>query len=72
MLETAKKIRCQNAMTTLSKSQTENAIKIPSTSQKAVLENETVKILTFPNLFSFENTKKINRVSIQYFQMSCD
>ena len=63
MLETAKKIRCENATITLSKNQTENAMKIPSTSQKAVLKNETVKILTFPNLFSFENTKKINRVS---------
>ena len=72
MLETAKKIRCENTMTTLSKSQTENAMKIPSTSQKAVLKNETVKILTFPNFFSFESTKKINCVSIQYFQTSGD
>ena len=72
MLETAKKIRCENTMTTLSKSQTENAMKIPLTSQEAVLKNETAKILSFPNFFSLENTKKINRVSIQCFQMSRD
>ena len=63
MLETAKKIRCENAMKILSKNQTENAMKILSGSISTVLKIETVKIITFP--LSFENTKIISHAKHQ-------
>lgn len=70
MVETAKKIKCENAM--LLQSKTENAIKILSKSQNAVLKMETVKIVTFPRFLSFENMKKINLAAHQNVQMLCN
>ena len=70
MLETVKKIECENAM--LSDSKTENAMKILSKSQNAVLKIETVKIISFPFFLSFENIKKIDLATHENVQMLCN
>ena len=60
MFETAKNLKCEDAINSSFKRHSENAIKILLAEQNTDFKVETAKVIIFPLWFSFENITKIN------------
>ena len=60
MFETAKNLKCEDAIDSSFKRQSENAMKILLIEQNTAIKVETAKVIAFPLWFSFENITKIN------------
>ena len=60
MFETAKILKCEDAIDSSFKRQSENAMKILLIEQNTAIKVETAKVIAFPLWFSFENITKIN------------
>ena len=60
MFETAKNLKCEDAINSSFKRHSENVMKILLTEQNIGFKDETAKVIPFPLWFSFENITKIN------------